>query len=365
MHRRLCHEQSRDVRVSALTIRLPSHAIHTIGVNAREQRRDPIIHHTGRSKNALIFPQPAASCYPDSMPLTDTYPYSSASTFSQTVVTWNPLIGGSALSYEDPFGRIIKAEDTDGSGIVHDNPFRFSTHYHDDETDLIYAKNRYYDPELGRFLNRDPIEEAGRPNLYGYVDNGPINAVDPHGLFAWATVLGECAKSVLQELGGRIVNDRFHREMACSHLQGQSSMHDFDFPSHVCEGHAYDFDIYGGYEEQPFTEVMLKCLVKGIFKAGLGDVLKQVKDPGLRKLIKKIAETGSDKSVDWAAEGLSASSKFRVYALCKQGKLKVHLMHRSTVTLDGYTAVDVKVTPNIECEGPYPGVSDRVCCGCE
>ena len=187
MHRRLCHEQSRDVRVSALTIRLPSHAIHTIGVNAREQRRDPIIHHTGRSKNALIFPQPAASCYPDSMPLTDTYPYSSASTFSQTVVTWNPLIGGSALSYEDPFGAIISLS----GDAADDNPFRFSTKYHEatdvgtsgDTPRLVYYGYRFYDPEFGRWLSRDPIGERGGLNLYRFCGNRPLSVLDAVGLY--------------------------------------------------------------------------------------------------------------------------------------------------------------------------------------
>ena len=48
-----------------------------------------------------------------------------------------------------PFGNIIKAEDTDGSGVVHDNPFRFSTKYTDDETGLVYYGYRYYSAELG------------------------------------------------------------------------------------------------------------------------------------------------------------------------------------------------------------------------
>ncbi|MCI0565142.1 MAG: RHS repeat-associated core domain-containing protein, partial [Nitrososphaera sp.] len=37
-------------------------------------------------------------------------------------------------------------------------------------------------PNLGRWLNRDPIEEAGGINLYGFVENDPINWIDPHGL---------------------------------------------------------------------------------------------------------------------------------------------------------------------------------------
>lgn len=42
----------------------------------------------------------------------------------------------------------------------------------------------HYDPNKGRWLNRDPIEEKGGASLYGYVANSPINAIDPFGLDA-------------------------------------------------------------------------------------------------------------------------------------------------------------------------------------
>jgi len=45
------------------------------------------------------------------------------------------------------------------------NPFRFSSKYQDDETDLLYYGLRYYSPSTGRWLNHDPIEEEGGINL--------------------------------------------------------------------------------------------------------------------------------------------------------------------------------------------------------
>lgn len=41
----------------------------------------------------------------------------------------------------------------------------------------------FYHPEQGRWINRDPIEEQGGANLYGFVLNDPLNKVDPLGLF--------------------------------------------------------------------------------------------------------------------------------------------------------------------------------------
>jgi uncharacterized protein RhaS with RHS repeats len=42
----------------------------------------------------------------------------------------------------------------------------------------------YYDPDTGRFLNRDPIGYEGGENLYGYAGNNPINEADPEGTVA-------------------------------------------------------------------------------------------------------------------------------------------------------------------------------------
>jgi len=62
------------------------------------------------------------------------------------------------------------------------NPIRFSSKYCDTETNLYYFGYRYYNPDTGRWINRDPLGEQGGLNLYGYVKNTPSSGIDPLGL---------------------------------------------------------------------------------------------------------------------------------------------------------------------------------------
>lgn len=63
------------------------------------------------------------------------------------------------------------------------NTYRFSSKEVDLRTGQYYYGYRYYEPNLQRWLNQDPIEEQGGINLYAYVGNNPINTIDPSGLF--------------------------------------------------------------------------------------------------------------------------------------------------------------------------------------
>ena len=54
-------------------------------------------------------------------------------------------------------------------------------YYTDTETGLILCTHRFYDPQNGRWLTRDPLGYAGGVNLYGYVGNNPINEMDSTG----------------------------------------------------------------------------------------------------------------------------------------------------------------------------------------
>jgi RHS repeat-associated protein len=89
----------------------------------------------------------------------------------------NADTGALAAAYEySPYGEPLRAQAFDPT--VADQPFRFSTKFTDVETGLVYYGHRYYSPSLGRFINRDPIEEQGGINLYGFCGNNAVNRWD-------------------------------------------------------------------------------------------------------------------------------------------------------------------------------------------
>jgi RHS repeat-associated protein len=53
-----------------------------------------------------------------------------------------------------------------------------------DLTGQLYMRNRYYDPQTGRFTQEDPIGLAGGLNTYGFADGDPVSYSDPTGLAA-------------------------------------------------------------------------------------------------------------------------------------------------------------------------------------
>jgi RHS repeat-associated protein len=97
----------------------------------------------------------------------------------------NAADGTAAAQYEyGPFGELIRAT----GPMAKLNPFRFSTKYEDDETDLLYYGFRYYNPSTGRWLGRDPGQEQGGMNLYNFVGNDAIDQFDELGLLTMSDV---------------------------------------------------------------------------------------------------------------------------------------------------------------------------------
>ena len=92
----------------------------------------------------------------------------------------------------DSWGKLLSTSGSLASTLGKNNPFRYRGYVYDEETGFYYVSSRYYDPEIGRFINADDIAYLGMRgltsyNLFAYCGNNPVMGYDPYGTFDWSS----------------------------------------------------------------------------------------------------------------------------------------------------------------------------------
>jgi RHS repeat-associated protein len=97
-------------------------------------------------------------------------------------------LGSVRLVVNATTGQVVQRIDYDEFGAITANtnpgfqPFGFAGGLYDDDSKLVHFRTREYDPRTGRWTTKDPILfGGGSANLYTYIDNDPVNAVDADG----------------------------------------------------------------------------------------------------------------------------------------------------------------------------------------
>ena len=90
--------------------------------------------------------------------------------------------GNTVATYTyDAWGNITSST----GNLANINPIRYRGYYYDDEIDMYYLQSRYYDQNVGRFINSDDsiimLIYPTIQNLYTYCDNNCITNIDPNG----------------------------------------------------------------------------------------------------------------------------------------------------------------------------------------
>ena len=91
---------------------------------------------------------------------------------------------GSTRALTDANGNVIENINYDsfGNGASSLTRYGYTGREWDGDAGLYYYRNRWYDPQGGRFISEDPIGLEGGINSYAYVGNSPISLIDPSGL---------------------------------------------------------------------------------------------------------------------------------------------------------------------------------------
>ena len=95
--------------------------------------------------------------------------------------TGNPVV---EYTY-DAWGNLLSTTGSMANTLGGSNPLRYRGYVYDTESGLYYLQSRYYDPEIGRFINADALVSTGQGllgnNMFAYCRNNPVKRVDVSG----------------------------------------------------------------------------------------------------------------------------------------------------------------------------------------
>lgn len=132
-------------------------------------------------------------------------------------------LGSVRLVVNAATGAIAQQLDYDAFGRVVQNtnpgfqPFGFAGGLYDEHTGLVRFGARDYDATTGRWTAKDPaLFQGGTANLYAYVGNDPINALDPTGLYTVPELNAtQVIRNILEKFGGRKAVLEIRRKAGC------------------------------------------------------------------------------------------------------------------------------------------------------
>ncbi len=112
--------------------------------------------------------------------------------------------GTQVVSYDyDAWGNILGVTGSLANSVGEKNPLRYRGYYYDEETGFYYVSSRYYDPEIGRWINADALVDQSSVlgyNLFAYCRNNPVNMTDTTGnlpFFAITAAIGAVVGAVV------------------------------------------------------------------------------------------------------------------------------------------------------------------------
>ena len=213
----------------------------------------------------------------------------------------------------DPWGKIISS-----SGALADiNPLRYRGYYYDSETGFYYLQSRYYDPEIGRFINADSYASTDATgllstNMFAYCENDPVNKSDP---------TGEVAPILIAMAGGALVGiaEQFMTDVIYAMVTGQPL--DACFSSvgtYVSSAVGGAMSVLpGGGVMRAFSELVLTTTIQTSIDAALAPQKYEATTP-YSEAVENVFTTGASKLGDKTASNVADKM---LKSAAKQGKV--------------------------------------------
>ena len=135
----------------------------------------------------------------------------------------NAVDGSLSAQYEyGPFGELLRAT---GSDIAKSNPFKFSSKYTDEIGGLVYYGFRLYNPDTGRWINRDPLGDIAFYARYADpIDQNKLASFEREAVTSTYVFIGNSVLANVDTLGLKILNSIYVAFNQSSPSPGDASM---------------------------------------------------------------------------------------------------------------------------------------------
>ena len=249
-----------------------------------------------------------------------------------------------------PFGKVIAR-----TGSI-DLRYQFSSKEYDPQAGLVYYGYRSYSPALGRWMNRDPLAETGGLNLYGFLKNSSVNALDYLGLKACAVYVWVGHKSTpyfgieakISQYKGKRDSDCFkHAAYGCNLSRFLSFTEKY-----IVAGHPH-IDVPVGGEDRFLNRSGNWYLMPPY---DTSDLVQTYRQPGMSwedfsaAVLRSVLSAASSAAVQMAVD-LSRDQRLRCKCDCDEVKLEIKKVvfsgftEKEKVQLKAYSDQSWKVMP--------------------
>jgi RHS repeat-associated protein len=211
-------------------------------------------------------------------------------------------------------------------------PSPFSANSTTIPTDLVYYGLRYYNPSTGRWLSKDPSDESGGLNLYGFVENDSVNFMDSSGRvpigpafdLAWTIARATVIAHVERYIGGSIDASILSAAIV-DHWTESGKVEPFKTKP-----------LWGELTDDSLTHIVRDAIIGKLIKKGAGKIKERFPNVPEEKL-QKALEKGYDVAKEAMASEAAVAYEWSIFPRCDSELRQLHVLinAESRITISG------------------------------
>lgn len=188
----------------------------------------------------------------------------------------------------DAWGKVISITGSNAT-IGEINPFRYRSYYYDSDIQMYYLQSRYFEPEIGRFINSDNVNYLGMTesevsyNPFAYCNNNPIGGTDEDGLYNLSDLI-KSFNDFFKKIKSISVKVEWILKLVRDSLTIEKDTRKYEDKS-IISKYAVVVNFYNNNVKKTWTEIWKSKNCKDIIKAISSTILAQFAEQTSREFL--------------------------------------------------------------------------------